>query len=74
MVRLESAAHCGTLKMNFMDTNGQLFGGMIDHPPLGTALTSIDSALPTVGQATVSPLSTLTLILFNQVPTLLSFQ
>lgn len=55
------------LKMNFMDLSGLLSGSMTDPPALAFASNIAGSDAPTVGYATVYPLTTLMRILSAQV-------
>jgi putative transport protein len=55
------------LKMNFMDLSGLLAGSMTDPPALAFASNIAGSDAPTVGYATVYPLTTLLRILSAQV-------
>ncbi|QJE95699.1 putative transporter [Luteolibacter luteus] len=55
------------LKMNFMDLSGLLAGSMTDPPALAFASNIAGSDAPTVGYATVYPLTTLMRILSAQV-------
>ena len=62
------------LKMNFMDLSGLLAGSMTDPPALAFASNIAGSDAPTVGYATVYPLTTLMRILSAQILTILLFQ
>jgi putative transport protein len=62
------------LKMNFMDLSGLLAGSMTDPPALAFASNIAGSDAPTVGYATVYPLTTLMRILAAQILTILLFQ
>ena len=62
------------LKMNFMDLSGLLAGSMTDPPALAFASNVAGSDAPTVGYATVYPLTTLMRILAAQILTILLFQ
>ena len=62
------------LKMNFMDLSGLLAGSMTDPPALAFASNIAGSDAPTVGYATVYPLTTLMRILAAQILTVLLFQ
>ena len=62
------------LKMNFMDLSGLLAGSMTDPPALAFASNIAGSNAPTVGYATVYPLTTLMRILAAQILTILLFQ
>lgn len=61
------------LKMNFMDLSGLLAGSMTDPPALAFASNIAGSDAPTVGYATVYPLTTLMRILSAQVLAILLF-
>ena len=62
------------LKMNFMDLSGLLAGSMTDPPALAFASNIAGSDAPTVGYATVYPLTTLLRILSAQVLAILLFR
>lgn len=62
------------LKMNFMDLSGLLAGSMTDPPALAFASNIAGSDAPTVGYATVYPLTTLMRILSAQVLAIVLFQ
>lgn len=62
------------LKMNFMDLSGLLAGSMTDPPALAFASNISGSDAPTVGYATVYPLTTLMRILSAQVLAILLFK
>ncbi len=62
------------LKMNFMDLSGLLAGSMTDPPALAFASNIAGSDAPTVGYATVYPLTTLMRILAAQILTILLLQ
>lgn len=62
------------LKMNFMDLSGLLAGSMTDPPALAFASNIAGSDAPTVGYATVYPLTTLMRVLAAQILTILLFQ
>ena len=62
------------LKMNFMDLSGLLAGSMTDPPALAFASNIAGSDAPTVGYATVYPLTTLMRILSAQILTIILFQ
>jgi len=62
------------LKMNFMDLSGLLAGSMTDPPALAFASNIAGSDAPTVGYATVYPLTTLMRILSAQVLAIILFQ
>ncbi|MEO5916762.1 MAG: putative transporter [Luteolibacter sp.] len=62
------------LKMNFMDLSGLLAGSMTDPPALAFASNIAGSDAPTVGYATVYPLTTLMRILAAQILTIILFQ
>ena len=64
----------GVLKMNFMDISGLLAGSMTDPPALAFASNIAGSDAPTVGYATVYPLTTLMRILSAQVLVIVLFQ
>ncbi len=55
------------LKMNFMDLSGLLAGSMTDPPALAFASDIAGSDAPTVGYATIYPLTTLLRILSAQI-------
>jgi len=61
------------LKMNFMDLSGLLSGSMTDPPALAFASNIAGSDAPTVGYATVYPLTTLMRILSAQVLAIVLF-
>lgn len=61
-------------KMNFMDLSGMLAGSMTDPPALAFASNIAGSDAPTVGYATVYPLTTLLRILSAQVLTIVLFR
>jgi putative transport protein len=54
-------------KMNFMDLSGLLAGSMTDPPALAFASSIAGSDAPTLGYATVYPLTTLLRILSAQI-------
>jgi len=62
------------LKMNFMDLSGLLAGSMTDPPALAFASNIAGSDAPTVGYATVYPLTTLLRILSAQILAIALFQ
>ena len=62
------------LKMNFMDLSGLIAGSMTDPPALAFASNISGSNAPTIGYATVYPLTTLLRILSAQVLAILLFQ
>ena len=62
------------LKMNFMDLSGLLAGSMTDPPALAFASNIAGSDAPTVGYATVYPLTTLLRILSAQILAIILFQ
>jgi putative transport protein len=62
------------LKMNFMDLSGLLAGSMTDPPALAFASNIAGSDAPTVGYATVYPLTTLLRILSAQVLAIVLFR
>jgi putative transport protein len=62
------------LKMNFMDLSGLLAGSMTDPPALAFASNIAGSDAPTVGYATVYPLTTLMRILSAQILAIVLFQ
>jgi putative transport protein len=62
------------LKMNFMDLSGMLAGSMTDPPALAFASNVAASDAPSVGYATVFPLTTLLRILSAQVLAIVLFQ
>ena len=62
------------LKMNFMDLSGLLAGSMTDPPALAFASNITGSDAPTVGYATVYPLTTLMRILSAQILAIILFQ
>ena len=62
------------LKMNFMDLSGLLAGSMTDPPALAFAANVAGSDAPTVGYATVYPLTTLLRILSAQILAITLFQ
>ncbi len=62
------------LKMNFMDLSGLLAGSMTDPPALAFASNISGSDAPTVGYATVYPLTTLMRILSAQVLAIILFK
>lgn len=62
------------LKMNFMDISGLLAGSMTDPPALAFAANIAGSDAPSVGYATVYPLTTLLRILAAQVLAILLFR
>ncbi len=62
------------LKMNFMDLSGLLAGSMTDPPALAFASNIAGSDAPSVGYATVYPLTTLLRILAAQVLAILFFR
>jgi putative transport protein len=62
------------LKMNFMDLSGLLAGSMTDPPALAFASNIAGSDAPTVGYATVYPLTTLMRILSAQILAIILFQ
>jgi putative transport protein len=62
------------LKMNFMDLSGLLAGSMTDPPALAFASNIAGSDAPTVGYATVYPLTTLLRILSAQVLAIMLFR
>lgn len=62
------------LKMNFMDLSGLLAGSMTDPPALAFASNISGSDAPTVGYATVYPLTTLMRILSAQILAIVLFQ
>jgi putative transport protein len=62
------------LKMNFMDLSGLLAGSMTDPPALAFASNIACSDAPTVGYATVYPLTTLLRILSAQILTIILFR
>jgi putative transport protein len=62
------------LKMNFMDLSGMLAGSMTDPPALAFASNIAGSDAPTVGYATVYPLTTLMRILSAQILAIVLFQ
>jgi putative transport protein len=61
-------------KMNFMDLSGMLAGSMTDPPALAFACNIAGSDAPTVGYATVYPLTTLLRILSAQVLAIVLFR
>jgi putative transport protein len=61
------------LKMNFMDLSGLISGSMTDPPALAFASNIAGSDAPTVGYATVYPLTTLMRILSAQVLAIVLF-
>jgi putative transport protein len=61
-------------KMNFMDLSGMLAGSMTDPPALAFASNIARSDAPTVGYATVYPLTTLLRILSAQVLAIFLFR
>ncbi len=61
-------------KMNFMDLSGMLAGSMTDPPALAFASNIARSDAPTIGYATVYPLTTLLRILSAQVLAILLFR
>ena len=61
-------------KMNFMDLSGMLAGSMTDPPALAFAANVARSDAPTVGYATVYPLTTLLRILSAQVLAIVLFR
>ncbi|HZJ17655.1 MAG TPA: putative transporter [Chthoniobacteraceae bacterium] len=61
-------------KMNFMDLSGLLAGSMTDPPALAFASNIAGSDAPTVGYATVYPLTTLLRILSAQVLAIVLFR
>ena len=61
-------------KMNFMDLSGLLAGSMTDPPALAFASNIAGSDAPTVGYATVYPLTTLLRILSAQVLAIFLFR
>ena len=61
------------LKMNFMDLSGLLAGSMTDPPALTFASNIAGSDAPTIGYATVYPLTTLMRILAAQILAILLF-
>ena len=62
------------LKMNFMDLSGLLAGSMTDPPALAFASNIAGSDAPTVGYATVYPLTTLLRILSAQILAIILFR
>ncbi|MGH8046856.1 MAG: putative transporter [Chthoniobacterales bacterium] len=62
------------LKMNFMDLSGLVAGSMTDPPALAFAANIAGSNAPSVGYATVYPLTTLLRILAAQVLAILLFR
>ena len=62
------------LKINFMDLSGLLAGSMTDPPALAFASNIAGSDAPTVGYATVYPLTTLLRILSAQILAIALFQ
>jgi putative transport protein len=62
------------LKLNFMDLSGMLAGSMTDPPALAFACNVARSDAPTVGYATVYPLTTLMRILSAQVLAIILFR
>ncbi|MFL6595385.1 MAG: putative transporter [Chthoniobacterales bacterium] len=62
------------LKLNFMDLSGLLAGSMTDPPALAFASNIADSDAPSVGYATVYPLTTLLRILSAQVLAIVLFR
>jgi putative transport protein len=62
------------LKMNFMDLSGLLAGSMTDPPALAFASNIACSDAPTVGYATVYPLTTLLRILSAQILAVILFR
>lgn len=62
------------LKMNFMDLSGLIAGGMTDPPALAFAVNIAKSDAPTVGYATVYPLTTLLRILAAQILVIFLFR
>jgi putative transport protein len=61
-------------KMNFMDISGMLAGSMTDPPALAFACNIAGSDAPTVGYATVYPLTTLLRILSAQILAIVLFR
>jgi len=61
-------------KINFMDLSGCLAGSMTDPPALAFACNVAGSNAPTVGYATVYPLTTLLRILSAQVLAIVLFR
>jgi putative transport protein len=62
------------LKINFMDLSGLIAGSMTDPPALAFACNIAGSNAPTVGYATVYPLTTLMRILAAQVLAIILFR
>jgi putative transport protein len=62
------------LKLNFMDLSGLIAGSMTDPPALAFAANIAGSDAPTVGYATVYPLTTLLRILSAQVLAIILFR
>lgn len=62
------------LKINFMDLSGLIAGSMTDPPALAFACNIAGSDAPTVGYATVYPLTTLMRILAAQVLAIILFR